>query len=196
MSDTKRNTGNEVRGWFSRGYLPHLDAPEVWQFVTFRLADALPKLVVDRWKRELEEEPETDRRLVRLVDRYLDEGHGSCLLGDPDSAVIVEGALLHFDGQRYDLAAWVVMPNHVHVLVRPREGWTLGELIGSWKRFSATRINRMSGGNGRLWQVAYFDRFIRDREHMNRTVAYIHENPVRAGLVTAAEEWDFSSARA
>jgi len=172
-----------------------LDALGVWQFVTFRLADSLPAGVMGGWRRELEDDPEMDREVVRRVERYLDEGHGSCVLGDAEHGAVMEGALRHFDGERYFLAAWVVMPNHVHVLVQMRDAWSLGETVASWKRFSATRINRAANRRGRLWQVEYFDRFIRDREHFERVVAYIHQNPVKAGLCASPERWPFSSAR-
>ncbi|HHQ48865.1 MAG TPA: transposase, partial [Acidobacteria bacterium] len=107
----------EPRGWFSRGYLPHVDAEGTWQFVTFRLADALPGEVMERWRLELEEDAEGDHELLRRVERYLDAGHGSCLLGETRFGAMVEAALRYFDGERYQLAAWVVMPNHVHTLV-------------------------------------------------------------------------------
>ena len=189
-------TGNGFRhrGWYSRGYLPHLDVPGIWQIVTFRLADALPRRVVAAWRVGLEEDPEADRELLRRADQYLDRGHGRCLLAHREDAATVRGSLLHFDDVRYDLVAWVVMPNHVHVLARMREGNALGTVVGGWKRYTARRINARRGCSGRMWHPGFFDRFIRDQAHFDRAVRYIHRNPVRAGLVGTAERWEFSSA--
>ena len=178
------------KGWYSRGYLPHLDAPGVIQALTFRLADALPRDVLDSWRdRELEQGDILTRSAA-----FLDAGHGSCVLRDPRCAGIVRDCIVRFDGEKYRLIAWVVMPNHVHVVVRIREGWSLGTTVGGWKGASAREINRLLGLRGRLWQPGYFDRFIRDGAHLQRAVLYVHENPVKAGLVAQAEDWEFSSA--
>ena len=96
------------KGWHSRGYLPHLDAPGELQGLTFRLADALPSDLVHRWKRELENhEPEDAKRkqkLQRLVARYEDAGHGSCVLAKPECASIIADTLRHFDGGKYPVS--------------------------------------------------------------------------------------------
>ncbi len=180
----------QPRGWHSRGYVPHLDTPGLIQAVTFRLADSLPKQV---WA-VLAERPEEEERRT-LVERELDRGLGSCLLADPMNAAMVENAFLHFDGERYRLLAWVVMPNHVHVLVETREGWSVGNLVHSWKSFTANRISARRGRRGRVWQPDYFDRFIRDDRHLAAAILYMEQNPVKAGLVAKAEEWPYSSAR-
>ena len=85
------------------------------------------------------------------------------------------------------------MPNHVHVLF---EVWTvpLGEVLRSWKKFSALRINRMLGRTGRLWQQEYWDRYMRDEEHFNRARRYVESNPVKAALCAAAADLPWSSA--
>jgi|SRR5262249_309438 len=102
-------------GWSSRGYIPHYDAEGQTQHVTFRLADALPTEVVEKWEEDLRILPEGEakRRKYMLVEQYLDAGHGDCYLQDPRCAEIVQNALLHFAGERYTLHAWCVMPNHV-----------------------------------------------------------------------------------
>ena len=183
------------RGWHYRGYLPHLDAGEVVQAVTFRLADSLPVSVVEAWRDQAEEEGAPGEILAR-VGRYLDAGHGSCVLREPWAAALVEQALLRFDGERYCLFAWVVMPNHVHVAMQCVEGAPLGGVVRSWKSYTARRVNERLGTSGRLWHPDYFDRFIRDETHLHRAIAYVHDNPVKAGLVGRAEEWPYSSARA
>ena len=184
------------RGWHSRGYLPHFDAGGVFQFVTYRLGDSLPASVVARLDDALADLPEDERALQRRIriDDHLDQGRGCCCLRQPECAQVVCDAWQHFAGARYDLCAWVVMPNHVHVLIRAYEGYPLPEVVRSWKHFTAMRINRLRGSHGHFWQNDHWDRFIRDEAHFARTVAYIHENPVKAGLVATTEAWRWSSA--
>jgi REP element-mobilizing transposase RayT len=199
MSTTEENTGEpRHRGWHSRGYLPHFDAPRRYQAITFRLADSMPQCVLDEWERELEalaDEDERDQERSRRVERYLDAGHGLCLLREAKSAEITENALLRFDGERYRLLAWCVMPNHVHALLQCLPGFPLGEVMHSWKSFTAHGINAIHGRTGQVWQRDYYDRFMRDEEHYWNTVRYIERNPVKARLVKEKEEWLWSSAR-
>jgi REP element-mobilizing transposase RayT len=124
----------------------------------------------------------------------MDQGHGSCDLENPAFAAIVEEQLRFFDGRRYDLHAWVVMPNHVHALITPYPGITLGEISKSWKGYSARRINERLGRRGPFWSRDYFDRYIRDEAHFAAVVRYIEANPVRAGLCREQREWQASSA--
>jgi REP element-mobilizing transposase RayT len=180
----------EHRGWYSRGYLPHFDQPDTIQMITFRLADSLPSHLLLTWQQGLHDDAEQRRR----IEAYLDAGHGSCCLRDARVAKLVEGALLYFDGQHYHLLAWVVMPNHVHVLIEMAPGHRLPDIVHSWKSFTAKAANRILGRSGALWQPEYFDRYIRNPDHFDRAVHYIHENPVKAGLALQAEEWPFSSA--
>lgn len=170
------------------------------QFLTLRLHDALPKTVVEGWKTELrwkENLPASDPREVklrRLVSKYEDAGYGACWLRDDRIAATVEETLLVFDGQRYRLIAWCVMPNHIHVLIETWEGWSLGDVVHAWKSFTAHAANRILGRSGDFWFREYFDRFIRDDRHFSRAVNYIENNPVKAGLVGRREEWRWSSA--
>ncbi|MCG3156464.1 MAG: hypothetical protein DKINENOH_03088 [bacterium] len=187
-------------GWRSRGYLPHFDRPGVIQTLTFRLADAVPESVIEKWKQELrwvEGLPATDNRAVELrkrIDKYEDAGHGACWLRDERIAKLVEDALLHFDGQRYRLIAWCIMPNHVHAMIETFERWGLDSILHSWKSFTAHRANELLGRSGEFWMREYFDRFIRDEQHYQNAVAYIENNPVKARLVAEADEWRWSSA--
>jgi REP element-mobilizing transposase RayT len=187
--------------WHSRGYLPHFDTPRIVQSVTFRLYDSVPLTLVDSWRRDLgwRESLSTDDptavELRRRIAKYEDEGHGSCWLAQPEIARLVEDALLHFDGERYRLLAWCVMPNHVHALVEIRERFPLASVVQSWKSFTSKAANALLGRGGKFWMHDYFDRYIRDAHHLARAVAYIEENPVKAGLARAAHEWRWSSAR-
>jgi hypothetical protein len=119
----------EPKGWHSRGYLPHFDSPETVQFVTFRLADSLPQSVAKGLS------PREDAALQ--IDHELDQGLGACWLKQPEIAAIVQDALLHFDGDRYRLLAWCLMPNHVHVVLEMLGEHLLGDVVRSWKGFPA-----------------------------------------------------------
>ncbi len=181
-------------GWRSRGYLPHFDGGEISQFITFRLKDSLPQTVLERWRQELKR-PGGEAMLRRRVEVYLDQGYGSLWLKEPGVASIVQNALLYHDGARYRLTAWVVMPNHVHLLATPREDHTLDAIMHSIKSYTASEANKLLRRKGAFWQEEYFDRYIRDAKHYAQTVAYIENNPVKAGLCHTPAEWPFSSAR-
>ena len=179
-------------GWHSRGYLPHLDAAGLTQSVTFRLADSLPGAQAEIGSELARLGSDAKRRA--LAEAWLDRGYGSCALRESDLAALVENALLCFDGQRCRLLAWVVMLNHVHVLVGVFPNWPLRSLVKSWKSYTARAINDRLGRRGTLWQTDYFDRFIRDDAHLRSEIEYIEDNPVKAGLVACAADWPWSSA--
>lgn len=184
------------RGWHYRGYLPHFDGGEIPQFVTFRLADSLPKAVLQTWQDQLQGRPrsEASRELGRRVEHCLDQGLGHCFLRDPRVGGMVQESLLFFDRSRYRLHAWVVMPNHVHVLFTPSMGHALADILHSWKSYTAKQANRILSRTGQFWEEDYFDRFIRDEIHFAATAAYIENNPVKAGLCARPEDWPLSSA--
>jgi len=106
---------------------------------------------------------------------------------------MVQEAFWHYDGVRYRLLAWVVMPNHIHALIEVRQT-PLAKILKGWKSYSAKEANQMLGSEGAFWQEDYFDRYIRDEDHFRRVVRYIENNPVKAGLVRMAAEWPWSSA--
>jgi carbamoylphosphate synthase large subunit/REP element-mobilizing transposase RayT len=175
--------------------LPHWEQPDATYFVTFRLADAIPQDVLRQWKEELETwrkfhpEPwntatkyEYQKRFQDNREHWLDKGHGQCLLKKSDVAEIVVTALRHFDRDRYVLDAFVVMPNHVHVLVRLAQGRALADILHSWKSFSSKAINRLLGRAGRLWQEESYDRIVRDWNELSRYRDYIVRNPEKAKL--------------
>jgi REP element-mobilizing transposase RayT len=186
------------RGWYSRGYLPHFDAgPSRTQFITCRLYDSLPQgSVLERIKKEMESNGTEDiaRQTIILAEKYLDRGYGQCFLRDRSVAEIVRDSIKKFDLVRYLLFAWVIMPNHVHLLLRPLPGFSLAQIAHSFKSYTGLMANRALGREGEFWMREPFDRYMRDSDHFKRTVRYIENNPVKAGLCARPEDWEFSSA--
>jgi len=182
--------------WHSRGYLPHFEAGQRAQFLTLHLADSLPQEVLQNWRRMLEHRgAEGLARSLRIkIESYLDAGYGACYLRQAAVASTVENALLHFDGVRYRLRSWVVMPNHIHFLLTPIDNHPLSQIMHSLKSYTALKANRMLGRTGEFWMEDYFDRYIRDENQYEKTIAYIENNPVKARLCSRPEEWRFSSA--
>ncbi len=180
------------KGWHASRGLPHFDAPGLIQFVTFRLGDSMPASL--RRERNDEREAAQNGTERPSYDDHLDKGYGECHLRDPRIAELVQDCLWHFDGIRYRLHAWVIMPNHVHVVV---EVWQvpLHTLVQAWKGFTAHAANHILGRGGSFWQPDYFDQYIRDADHFQRVVRYTEWNPVAAGLANSPEEWSWSSAR-
>ncbi len=181
-----RQTGFN-KGWYNHGNLPHFDQGCIFQVVTYRLADSLPQECLKTLQVELEshdsESMEADRR--KEIEELLDRGHGSCVLKNKNCAEIVEENWQHFNEVRYKLIAYVIMPNHVHVLINAYPGFELGRIVKSWKSYSSSRINELTGkdGNSRLWQRGYWDRYIRDEKHFYKTIEYIKKNFNNGGVV-------------
>ena len=100
----------------------------------------------------------------------------------PAIAQLVVESLESFDGRRYTLWAWVVMPNHVHILVTLHHGVDLLSQCRSWKRYSAVQINRALHRKGRFWQAESFDHAVRSEDAFRHFYDYVAENPRRAGL--------------
>lgn len=175
------------------GHLPHWEQGTVWYFITFRLADALPRAVIEDLVRERERwiathtpHPLTRDQLAEyhrlFAARYEDllhAGSGSCVLRDPLLAGIVRDALGFFAGQRYLLDEHVIMPNHVHALVKPLPGHGLVAILHSWKSFTANRINRHLGRTGQLWQHESYDHIVRSEAAMGAIRRYIRANPTK-----------------
>jgi len=175
--------------------LPHWRQTGAAYFVTFRLADAVPATLLREWKEELKTwlkfhpEPwdartmhEYQRRFQESREEWLDRGHGSCLLREESAAEIVAGALKHFQGTRYLLDAFVVMPNHVHALLLPLNGHSLSEILHSWKSFTGKALKRRSGKQEIVWQDENYDRIVRDEKELQHFRDYIECNPSKAGL--------------
>jgi REP element-mobilizing transposase RayT len=171
--------GNRVR---SRGYLPHWESDGGIYFVTFRLADSLPQSVIREIRRDKHLKPEEQGRLAKELEDFLDQGAGACVLKQPRMADIVASALRKFDGVRYWMLAWCVMPNHVHVVFQPSEQHGLAKILHTWKSFTSVEINRQLSRSGPLWQKEYYDHLIRDATQLKRAIRYTVENPARAGI--------------
>jgi hypothetical protein len=172
-----------------RGKLPHWRQEGAIYFVTFHLADSLPQAKLDWLRREkelwlrLNPEPHTENqqrdyhaRFTQTVDRWLDADHGSCILAQPGCKGIMEASLLHFDGVRYELGEFAVMPNHVHAIVTPFAEHQLSRILHNWKSFSAHQFNRVLTSPGRIWHRESFDHIIRSAEHLAKFEVYIRSN--------------------
>ncbi len=179
------------QGWHERGYFPHRDEPGLIQFVTFRLADAFPQKLRSEWEALLKIEDDRKRRTE--LEAYLDKGRGECHLRQPEIAKMVEDSLRFRCGQDYKLRAWVVMPNHVHLLFKVF-GVPMSQLVDAWKGFTAKQANKILGRRGKFWQDDYWDTFMRDEDHERKTRKYIEANPVKARLVLDGKKWPWSSA--
>lgn len=176
--------------------LPHWTQAGASYAVTFRLADSLPAEVLRQWQEDrnylLErnqqdqltpaERQEFQKLFSEKIDAALDAGHGECWLARPEIARVIQDALHHFDGKRYDLLAWCIMPNHVHVVFRPTRGHGLTDILHSWKSYTATEANRALSREGAFWQSESFDHLVRDEDDFHNQVRYILENPAKAGL--------------
>lgn len=141
-----------------------------------------------RWFRQ-HPEPRSEKELGEFRDlfgerlqRWLDMGYGSCVLRLACARDVMEGALRHFDGKRYELREMTVAGNHVHVLLRMAGGIDLSEAQHSWKSFTAHKLletpevrNQWNSGRS-LWQSESFDHIVRDRNALERYALYIQRH--------------------
>jgi putative transposase len=182
----------------NRGYLPHWDQSGATYFVTFRLADAIPEearknIELEQWdivrtaeqlKRPLSasEQSRLDHLYSVKIDELLNAGHGECHLANAKCARVVAETFEKFNGERYLLYAWCVMPNHVHAVLRASPGHDLSSILHSWKSFTAKECNKVLAREGEFWQRESFDRIVRNRADFEQRVQYTLHNPVVAGL--------------
>jgi len=105
-------------GWYDRGYIPHFDGGQISQFLTFRLFDSLPQSVIEKWREETARLGEEGKTIFRKkVENYLDKGHGACFLKQERVAELIEDSLLFHHNKKFNLMAWVIMPNHIIFLL-------------------------------------------------------------------------------
>jgi REP element-mobilizing transposase RayT len=179
----------------SEGNLPHWQQDGRTYFITFRLADSLPQeklhlwvLERDQWlklhpePRTVSEREEFEERFTEALQKWLDAGYGECWLKDSKLAAIVAATLRHFDGDRYTLGEFVIMPNHVHVIATPLGEHTLPDILHSWKSYTAHEINRVLQRTGPVWQEEYFDHIVRNEQALLRFAQYIRANRSTTGL--------------
>jgi len=195
--------------------LPHWSQDGSVVFITRRTADSMPKDVLERWRADrnrwldvhgidptqkgwkmlVQELPpdlmaEYHNRFTTRWHESLDASHGACVLCQPEIADIVANSLLHFDGDRYEMLDFVIMPNHVHLLATFPDKAAMIDQCDSWKHFTARRINATLGLQGRFWQQDAFDHLVRHEGQFRRLRDYIAQNPVNAGLrVDQARLW-------
>ncbi|MEZ6095448.1 MAG: transposase [Pirellulaceae bacterium] len=189
--------------------LPHWDQPTALTFVTMRLADSMPREIVRLWQEEIEtwldkhglanrsvddilSDPAVTAKLkfdlIRFKHRrwhnHLDNCHGECVFRDSVIAAEVGKTLLHFNGLRYDIERFIVMPNHVHLLIQMRTGFDMRAELTGLMRYSARSINRQRGVRGTFWQPEPFDHIVRSEEQFRYLQDYILQNPAKAKLRT------------
>jgi type I restriction enzyme R subunit len=187
-------------------FRPHWAQAGAAVFLTFRTHDSIPREVLQRWDREKQEwlrlrgwhdeshwaailptlsakeRAEFRKTFNRCREVFLDTCHGRCLLKRPELARIVAESLLHFDGQRYGMGDFVIMPNHVHLLAVFSTAEAMKAQCDSWLHYSAYRINQVIGEKGKFWQQKPFDHLVRSPEQYDYLRGYIADNPLKAGL--------------
>ena len=211
---------------FFRRNLPHWQPLGVPFFITYRLAGTLPGNVINDLEKErqrlqaLPRKPKysekqwrvcIEKKLFALWDEHLDKNPKIQWLTNQCIATIVRDNLYHHAGTKYSLWAYVIMPNHVHVLLKPDEVWEkrfevdgsgraqyergpLSAILHSLRSYTAREANKILGRRGKFWQGEAFDHWVRDNNEFERIIYYIEHNPVKAGLVSHPEYWCFSSA--
>jgi REP element-mobilizing transposase RayT len=184
---------DEVRT--ARRRLPHWRQPEVSYFVTFRLADSMPQPLLRQWRHEraiwlrlhpqpwgVGEQREYEARFIGRMQEWLDAGMGACHMRRHDVRAEVEVCLLQFDGNRYDIDAFVLMPNHVHAVIKPTPGSDLSTVLQGIKGVSANRCNKLLGHKSTFWMDESYDHIVRDAKELRAFRNYIAQNPDKAGL--------------
>ena len=186
---------------------PHWSQAGAIVFITFRTHDSIPREVIDRWDREKQDwvkrqglamagqhwsrvikslsdadQVRFNREFDRCREDTLDTCHGECVLRRPELAQIIADSLLHFDGERYRMGDFIVMPNHVHLLAAFGTPELLGEQCDSWLHYTAFLINKKLGRKGKFWQQEPFDHVVRSPEQYEYLRDYIRDNPIKAGL--------------
>jgi REP element-mobilizing transposase RayT len=188
--------------FYQSNRIPHWRQGDCTYFVTFRLGDSLPEAAWREMEHErsqwlddhggilenLSEEDcrEFEHRFAVLLDASLDRGFGRCLLRKDEIRTIVVEAFRHLDRHQARVGDFVIMPNHVHVLLTPLRGVELEASLKALKGFTSREINRWIGSTGSLWQRDSYDRIVRDGEELGRIQDYIAGNPVAAGLPSCA----------
>jgi putative transposase len=187
--------------------LPHWEQRDAYYFITYRTADSIPESVAKAWRLERDTwltthgiDPQADdvqhhiellpddqhhefyRTFTTQWHDHLDAGHGECQLRQQATRDIVTQSLQRFDGERYRLESYIIMPNHVHVLAGVTGRGEMRKQCRNWKKFTATEINKTLGREGQFWQWESYDHLVRSPESLARFRAYIARNPIKAKL--------------
>ena len=186
----------------TRGYLPHTNVLDGTYSITIRLFDSLPQSVYHRYRQELELKQRlgTYDPLIlwddyqTKIEKYLDASYRKCWLRDPRIAKLAVDGFKKYDGQRYILHAYTIIPNHAHVLFSLQNVKPLGKVIGTWKGSSSFFANKMLQRSGIFWQREYFDRIVKSQRQFEYTIRYIFMNPVKAGLCADVFQWPWTGA--
>jgi len=220
----------------TRRNLPHWYMPGAAHFVTYRLHGSLPQSVLQdlhvRKEALLKRKPlpglsaaehraQVHKQLFGLYDQWLDQQKDGSL-SDPRVAAMIRSNLYHHNGSKYQLMAYCIMPNHVHVLFQPMDVATggppvepataepvvatpvgehsdrhspLARIMHSLKSYTAHESNTILERRGTFWQAESYDHWVRDDDELERIVYYIRDNPVKAGLVERPEHWLWCSCR-
>ncbi|NVO85103.1 REP-associated tyrosine transposase [Hymenobacter terrestris] len=179
--------------------LPHRLPPGSDLFLTFRLADSLPAATIARLRAQFnagenllpEASYAAQRRYFGRFDQLLDKAaHGATWLRNPDIAKVVGDSLRHFNPKAYQLHCYCIMPNHVHMVVSLEDGAPLlAETLQRIKGYTALQANKILGRSGQFWQRETYDHIVRSGDEMQRIIAYVLNNPVKACLVESWEQW-------
>jgi putative transposase len=181
-------------------HLPHWRQVGATYFVTFRLRDSIPQehlRSLKRWREVWERthpKPRSDRDwehlargITRKTEAWMDEGYGECVFRDQQLAAEMSKSLLHFQNTRYLTSCFAILPNHIHLVMKPLEGFELEQILDGIKGFVSRKVNALLTRDGPLWEEESYDRIIRDEEHLFRVIQYIGRNPAKAGL--PRERW-------
>ena len=202
------------KGTYKRRDIPHWDYSDAVQHISFRISDSLPQAKLELFKKQVEEYPPLKRNyyLHREIEDWINRGIGSCILKIPELAQCVIEALYLLNDLHYHLFHWVIMPNHIHVLIQEFPNKPMCEIVQSWKHHTSVRfdeiLNNLKSSNrfhfgyieniintfkGNYWIIDYWDVMIRNNRHFRIESNYIANNPVKAGLVEKPEDYRWSS---
>jgi menaquinone-specific isochorismate synthase len=179
--------------------LPHIEIESATYFVTFRLADSIPRIKIDQILSErkiLSEQLNKHKGQLKKsllkrykevfskkYDRYLDTGAGKCYFQSSTIAGLMKEALEFHNYNKYDLIAWCIIPNHVHALIELKPEQSLSKIIHSWKSYTSKEANKLLNRKGQFWAPEYYDHIVRHQKELNKVIEYILNNPIKADLI-------------
>ena len=187
------NTKEEI--YMHGAKIPHWNQDDKYNFITFRLGDSIPREELkfhnsarEYWLKthprpwDKKAEIEYHKRFSKRIEEWSDKGLGSCILRFQEVSSIVESTMKYRDGTIYELTDYVIMPNHIHVLVKMTDDVKVESILQEWKSVSSHRIRKLLGANWCGWMKNYHDRMIRNEEHLNNVISYIYSNYIHGGV--------------